>query len=179
MKPVPDFVFGLLPCLATAAILACGGGGGGAGASSSAFAGAWQGSWQDSGLAPSGTLSLDLSQTGSQVTGTASFQDHPCMTTCNVAWHASGWSCSGTFDAGSFQVDFDGGCGGMEHGTLTGHYSVHGGGCDGHTGTITLTRPAFVEDPSGSGVRRVGEVILVQPQNGELVRLPIIEPRAR
>jgi hypothetical protein len=168
---------GFVVVVVTALALACGGGGGGSGGSgsSSGFSGGWQGTWQSPSLLSSGSLTLDLSQQGTAITGTATFSGHPCATTCSIAWQAMGWNCSGWCDAGPFQIRFTGGCGGPQHDGLSGSYEIHGGSCDGESGVLTLTRSSSAQAGSGIGGRRPGEMILID-SNGELTRLPVIEP---
>ena len=164
----------LVVIAATAWALACSGGGGGGGSgSNSGFSGGWQGTWQGPSLLASGTLTLDLIQHGTAITGTATFSGHPCVTTCSIAWQAMGWNCSGWCDAGSFQIRFTGGCGGHHYEDLEGSYEIHGGSCDGESGALTLTRSSSLH--AGSEIGRLGEVILVDPEGG-LTSIPVIEP---
>jgi hypothetical protein len=154
---------------------ACSGGG----TTRSLFGGAWQGTWQSPGFVLGGAVTLHLTQHGTAVAGTATFEDHPCMTTCNVSWQAMGTNCSGELDAGSFQISFEGSCGGPMDGDLSGHFEIHGGTCDGESGTLTLTRGGQMAGGSDTGARQIGELILIDPKSSDLVRLPIVEPSRR
>lgn len=158
------------------ALPACSGGGSGTGGASSVFGGSWQGTWQNTALAAGGTVTLDLVQHGTSVVGTATFDQHPCMTTCSVSWQAMGSGCSGQLDAGSFQIDFEGSCGGPGHGDLSGHFDVHGGACDGQSGTMSLTRMGQSASLGQPATHQVGELILIGTEDSDLVRLPIVEP---
>ena len=147
------------------------------------FAGPWEGTWTAPTTAPSGMLTLQLDQSGTTVTGTATFAGHPCLATCTVSCQVRDHEMSGWFDAGSVQMMFSGSCPESEHcsgphhaNTMTATYEIREGPCAGESGVIQLTPVAAYESTAPeSGAVHVGEVILVDEADGSVVRLPIIE----
>lgn len=184
----PEWLF-MLPLLMPGVMAACSGGGSGSDSGVvAAVDGDWTGTWSSSKPAPAGTLTLQLDQHGTDITGTGTFVGHPCFAECNVACQLNGEEVSGWFDAGPFRMSFNAFCSGPHHGggphhddTMAGSYEILGGPCAGELGTIELTRAAAVvvgcetDSQSASGMR-VGEVILIRDDGG-LVRLPLIEAR--
>jgi hypothetical protein len=160
-----------------------GGGSSGGGDATVAFDGEWEGTWQSQNPGPSGVVTLELNQLGTAVTGTAMFDGHPCLVTCDVSCQVNGDEISGSFDAGPFQMHFAGSCGGRHHGSgphhaseLTGSYEIHGGPCAGDYGTIQLAPTAAdgLDAPEVSEVY-VGEVILVGGNESDSVRLLVFK----
>jgi hypothetical protein len=153
-----------------------GGGSGGGDDASVVFDGEWEGTWQSQDPGPSGVVTLELNQLGTAVTGTATFDGHPCVVTCNVSCQVNGDEISGSFDAGPFQMHFAGSCGGPHHGSgphhaseFTGSYEIHGGPCAGDYGTIQLAPTAA--DGLDAPEVYVGEVILIGGDESDPVRL--------
>lgn len=164
----------------------CGSGGGGSGTSAAVtFDGDWQGTWGGSSLYASGTLTLQLEQVGATVTGTATFQGHPCFTVCQVHCQVNGERISGSFDQEPLHMGFGGACSGDHHGPrhhhsseMAGTYEIPGGPCAGERGQIQLTRvPASAPGTTGNGTVQIGEVLLIDVDEGEMVRLPVYRAR--
>lgn len=164
--------------------------GGGNGSLSVSFAGPWQGTWsaQDPGISGAnasvpGALTLQLDQIGTNVTGTATFAGHPCLASCSVSCEVNGHDMSGWFQAGAAQMMFSGNCPESTHcsgphhaNTLTATYQIQNGPCAGESGVIQLT-PVAVEQLSAPEVGSVyvGELILLDQADGNVVRLPVFE----
>ena len=164
--------------------------GGGDGSLSVSFAGPWEGTWsaQNPGTSDAtvpGTMTLQLDQIGTSVTGTATFAGHPCLAACTVSCQVNGHDMAGWFHAGSVQMMFSGNCpesmhcSGPHHAnTLTATYEIQDGPCAGESGVIQLT-PVAANQLSAPevGPVHVGELILVDQADGNVVRLPLFERR--
>jgi hypothetical protein len=99
--------------------------------------GAWSGTWT-SVNGQVGQGSLDLTQTGSQVSGTVLVTGSPCFANADVSGTIEGDDFSGSMTAGGASATFD-----MTAATsqMSGTYKVGAAGaCTGDTGTLTATR---------------------------------------
>ena len=147
------------------------------------FAGTWEGTWAAPTTATSGVLTLQLDQTGASVVGTATFGGHPCLTTCTISCQVSGHEMSGWFSAGTAQMMFSGSCPESSHcsgahhaNTLTASYQIQDGPCGGESGVMRLVPVAAYEsNASEVGAVYVGEVILLDATDGNVLRLPVFE----
>lgn len=147
------------------------------------FAGTWEGTWAAPTAAPSGVVTLQLVQTGTSVVGTATFGGHPCLASCTVSCQVSGHEMSGWFSAGAAQMMFSGACPESNHcsgphhaNTLTASYEIRDGPCAGESGVMQLVPVAAAEsNESKVGAIYVGEVILLDPTDGNVVRFPVFE----
>jgi hypothetical protein len=147
------------------------------------FAGPWEGTWTPATTAASGELTLQLDQNGTSVIGTATFAAHPCLATCTVSCQVMDHEMAGWFNAGSVQMTFAGSCPESNHcsgphhaNTLTATYEIQEGPCAGESGVMHLTPVAAHEvNASEVGAVYVGEVILLDPVDGNVVRLPLFE----
>lgn len=198
MKPISTasrILFAVLPIIVSTCLSACGSGsghssGGATGGVSVSFAGPWEGTWstQNPGLSGvnttvTGTLTLQLDQIAAGVTGTGSFAGHPCLAACTVSCQVDGHDMSGWFDAGAVQMMFAGYCSESSHcsgdhhaNTLTASYEIQDGPCAGESGVMQLAPVAAYEgDASEPGPVYIGEVIILDPTDGDVLRLPVFE----
>jgi len=162
---------------------------GGSGSSSSApvvFDGSWGGTWASSTTDSSGSLTLQLTQAGTAVTGAGAFGGHSCLGDCEVSCEVEGEQIAGSFQAGPIRMRVWGACSGQHHGMgpdsgsrhaneMTMSYEIQDGPCAGESGTMQLA--SAVE---GTGVSEddevvVGEVILIGAREDELIRLPLVQ----
>lgn len=187
-----------LPIVLGLLLTACGSGGGGSGGVSSlTFDGEWSGTWSEAGpisesATALGTVEISLDQVSADLSGTATFGGHPCVVACSVACRADGESVSGSFDAGPFRMAFQALCpgpheGGGPHGGgrhhdgahhdfLQGTYEILGGPCAGERGTVDLTRVGPTAAGEETGSTLVGSALLIDLDEGEVVRLPVVVP---
>jgi hypothetical protein len=170
--------------LPLAALVACSGSGSSGGTTEGvSFGGAWAGTWGSSTDGPSGGVTLELDQLETTVTGTATFNGHPCFGTGTVVCQVNGEQLSGHIQSGPVQMAIHGTCSGPScgHGphhasNLSGTYEILGGPCAGEFGTIQLTpSPTGGTEGTGPGGVVVGEVILIESENDELIRIPVIQ----
>ena len=147
------------------------------------FSGSWEGTWTTPTTAPSGALTLRLEQTGATVTGTGTFAGHACLANLTVSCQVRGHEMTGWFNAGPMQMMFEGSCPESDHctgthhaNTLTATYEIQGGPCAGESGVIQLT-PVQAYEGEAAEVKAVyvGELILVDPADGDVVQLPVFE----
>jgi len=90
---------------------------------------------------------------------------------------------SGWFSAGAAQMMFSGACPESNHcsgphhaNTLTASYEIQDGPCAGESGVMRLAPVAAYEsDASEAGPVYVGEVILLDPTDGNVLRLVVFE----
>lgn len=177
----------LLSIVASTGMSACDNGGshdsGSDQISAVSFAGTWEGTWAAPTTAPSGVLTLQLDQTGTSVVGTATFGGHPCLATCTISFQVSGHEMSGWFSAGTTQMMFSGSCPESTHcsgphhaNTLTASYEIQDGPCAGESGVMQLV-PVAAYESNASEVEAVyvGEVILLNTTDGNVLRLPVFE----
>lgn len=164
--------------------------GGGSGGPSVSFGGQWEGTWipQGSGLEGAGsgllgTVSLQLDQAGTSVTGTATFVGHPCLTSCTVSCEVNGHDMSGWFNTSSGQMMFSGSCpesghctGSHHANTLTATYQILDGPCAGETGTLQAEPVAYGSNAApGVVIQQIGELFLVDRSSGKVARLPVFQ----
>jgi hypothetical protein len=104
--------------------------------------GTWSGSWASSVVPASGTVTANITQSGSSISGSATIIGSPCFTGGNVSGSAYGNTV--TFgvlsQGGTMRANFSGvvnTAGSM----MSGSYSVNGTGvCVGDSGTFSLTK---------------------------------------
>ena len=145
--------------------------------------GQWEGTWAPTSLAPSGVVTLQLEQTGTSVTGTATLTEHPCVAMWDVACQMNGHEISGWFHAGSFHMSFSGSCPESSHcsgahhaNVLTASYEILDGPCAGESGAMQLTPvAAYGSDATEGRAVHVGDVILIDPDDASVVRFPVFE----
>jgi hypothetical protein len=125
---------------------ACSGGGSSTIAFTTEFDGQWEGTWSTATLPPVGTVTLDLEQAGSTITGSAAFSGHPCLSDCTVSCEVGQDALNGRFEGESFSLQFAGSCPDPGHApgphhpdALTAAYQIDGGPCTGQNGTMELT----------------------------------------
>ncbi|MBI5192008.1 MAG: hypothetical protein HZA08_01045 [Nitrospirae bacterium] len=101
--------------------------------------GNWSGSWNSENGINGGTVSLSLSQNGSDISGTITMGGSPCFSVGNISGSVSGNNISsGAVFTGSLRVDFDGTAVGND---MNGSYAViKGGACTGDSGTWMVSK---------------------------------------
>ncbi len=137
-------IFGILSILASG-----GGGGGGDTPTTTDVTGFWSGSWSSSIVNQGGTLSAQLVQTGTSLTGTFSIDGSPCISSGDIDGTISGLSIDFVVTSGIDDVHISGTLNGS---TIVGTYSISIGLCAGDQGTfsLSLATPAIV---LGHGIR--------------------------
>jgi uncharacterized protein (TIGR03437 family) len=104
--------------------------------------GAWQGTWASSEyLGVFGLLSANLIQSGSTLTGTASFSGSPCFSGGTVAGTVSGSYLSASLDVGEGQTVSLSATINPTDTSINGSYTLTGGSCapSGDSGTFSLS----------------------------------------
>lgn len=117
-------------------------GDGGDGGPPADVAGHWTGDWQSTSADVSGSLAVDLTQAGSQITGLIQLGDSPCGTDAWISGLVSGnalrFSAVDGPQATSFAAQIEEANGG----SVRGSYHVTDGNCAGDAGKFNLTRTA-------------------------------------
>jgi hypothetical protein len=128
----------------TMLLVGCGGGGDSSDESEPAnvdVTGSWSGSWYSSGGINTGGISLILTQSGSTVSGQATFTNSPCISESNVSGNIAGNIFTGSFTEGNiqFSVKIT-----ITDNLMNSTYSTNNtnlvGICVGYTGSFTAYR---------------------------------------
>jgi hypothetical protein len=116
--------------------LACGSGGDPGPGDPGSLAGTWTGSWlSHDGIG--GSATLDLTDSGSSLTGNVAFTNSPCFTNGDISATLNGSNFSATVTAGGIEVTLSGTLSG---GQISGTYdAVSAGACTGDTGTFSAS----------------------------------------
>ena len=100
--------------------------------------GTWTGSWFSSNGVDGGAATLSASQSGANVTGSASLSGSPCLASGAFSGNVSGNTANGSLTAGGTRIDI---AMTVTGNSASGTYNaVSAGACTGDTGTISLTR---------------------------------------
>ncbi len=102
--------------------------------------GTWLGSWNSSEyLFVFGSLSANLTQSGSVLTGTLTFAGSPCFSSGTLSGSVNGSNISATINFGAGQTAAINGAANSSNTAINAKYTLYGGACT-DSGTISLSR---------------------------------------
>jgi tetratricopeptide (TPR) repeat protein len=96
--------------------------------------GAWVGTWNDPTSGDSGSISLNLTQTDTSVTGTVSVTGSDCISTGTITGTVSGSTLNSEIVSGDFTASYNATCTST---SMNGTYGVTSGECDGDVGNFS------------------------------------------